>query len=266
MEENLKILVVDDEQGILNLLRDFFTQRNYKMFTAIRGEEALKILEAEKPLLVFLDMKMPGIDGVEILKIIKEKHKDTKVIVITAYDEEYKRLVDEIGVDGFLPKPFGLSELQDMVIEVVLEKKERPKVVRPKGIPTAKILIVEGASAIRAVLWYRLSSSHSGGDYKVQTASDETEAMNMLNLFKPDIVLLSYWSSQHSGKLSAQMMDSPNKPKDIIVYGQALTDNIQKAAEQVGAKTWNGSFLDPDNLDKLGNIIKEIAVKHGLVK
>ena len=106
-----KILVVDDETSLLETLSGFFSSRGYQMMTASFAEAALMIMSQEKPALVLIDIKLPGMNGVELLKQVKKDYPRTKTFVITAYDEENKKMVEDIGVDGFL---LSLSDLMSL--------------------------------------------------------------------------------------------------------------------------------------------------------
>ncbi len=79
------VLVVDDEPSILQSLKGLLTDEGFAVFTAANGYEALKTMEAESPDIVLLDIWMPGIDGIETLKEIKENHPNVPVIIITGH-------------------------------------------------------------------------------------------------------------------------------------------------------------------------------------
>ncbi len=82
-----KLLIVDDQYGIRLLLHEIFKKEGYEVFQAANGFQAIDIVIKDCPDLVILDMKIPGMDGVEILKRIKEINKEIKVILMTAYGE-----------------------------------------------------------------------------------------------------------------------------------------------------------------------------------
>lgn len=107
-----KILVVDDQFGIRMLLQEVLKIEGYETQLASNGLEALQLLTAFQPDLVFLDMKIPGMDGLEILKKMKEQTPDVKIIMMTAYGElDLINTALSIGALGYLPKPFNIEEL-----------------------------------------------------------------------------------------------------------------------------------------------------------
>lgn len=119
--ETSKILIVDDQFGIRILLQEVFQKEGYKTFTAANGFQALKIVETENPRLVILDMKIPGMDGLEILKRIKTEKPSVKVIIMTAYGElDVIKEAIHNGALTYFAKPFDIND----VLEAV--KKEMP--------------------------------------------------------------------------------------------------------------------------------------------
>jgi two-component system response regulator (stage 0 sporulation protein F) len=107
-----KILIVDDQLGIRLLLIEVFNNAGYQTFQASNGKAALEIVKKDPPDLVLLDMKIPGMDGLEILKHIKKINASIKVIMMTAYGE--LDLIKEATDHGALmhfTKPFDIDEL-----------------------------------------------------------------------------------------------------------------------------------------------------------
>ena len=141
-----KILVVDDETTMLETLSSFFGNRGYQLMTAASAEAALKLLAEERPALAFIDIKLPGMNGLELLKIIKRDYPAVKTFVITAYDEENKKAAEAIGVDAFFAKPIGLDQLKKKVIEVLAATERHLKTIIKTqvldGTPAAKLLFV----------------------------------------------------------------------------------------------------------------------------
>ncbi|EOS4501263.1 response regulator, partial [Escherichia coli] len=87
MLSDKKVLVVDDQYGIRILLTEVFSRERINIFQAANGKLALEIIRKEKPDLILLDMKMPGMDGLELLRQLKKEQTDAIVIMMTAYGE-----------------------------------------------------------------------------------------------------------------------------------------------------------------------------------
>lgn len=107
----MKILVVDDERLIRNVIREYLENEKYEVFEAENGFDALRVLETNRVDLIILDIMMPRMDGFETLKEIR-KTKDTPVIMLSAMKEEEDKLSSfNLGVDDYITKPFSPKEL-----------------------------------------------------------------------------------------------------------------------------------------------------------
>lgn len=107
-----KVLVVDDESQIRDLLKEFLTNEAYEVILASNGKEAIELAEREHPDVILLDVMMPEIDGIEVCKRLKEEPKTQfiPIIVITGYVDN-KIVAIEVGADDFVHKPVNLTEL-----------------------------------------------------------------------------------------------------------------------------------------------------------
>jgi DNA-binding response OmpR family regulator len=107
-----KVLVVDDERQIRDLLGEFLEREGYEVLLASAGEEAIELAERKIPHAILLDVKMPGIDGIEVCKRLKAEQKTQfiPVIMITGYVDN-KMVAIESGADDFVNKPIDLVEL-----------------------------------------------------------------------------------------------------------------------------------------------------------
>jgi len=106
-----KILIVDDEQNIVNIIAFNLKKEGYETIKAMDGEEGVRIAMEENPDLILLDIMMPKMDGYEACKKIREK-KNTPIIMLTARAEEVDKVLGlELGADDYVTKPFGMREL-----------------------------------------------------------------------------------------------------------------------------------------------------------
>jgi two-component system response regulator AtoC len=110
------LLIVDDEILTLNNLKKILEKEGYEIYLADSGERALEIAETYKPHLILLDLMLPGISGIEVLKRIKERERETIVIMMTAY-EILEKAVEamKLGAYDYLLKPFKINELKNTV-------------------------------------------------------------------------------------------------------------------------------------------------------
>lgn len=119
----LKLLIVDDQKGIRRLLTEVFSEYGYEIESCGNGTKALELIPVFKPDLVIMDVKMPGMNGIDVLKKVREKDKDIRVIMMTAYgDQHYIDQADNLGVARFIIKPFDLNELKVQVGEILKDK------------------------------------------------------------------------------------------------------------------------------------------------
>ncbi len=116
---NTRVLIVDDEDSLLRFMKRNLEVRNFNVFTATNGLEALAIFEKESVDLMILDVMMPHMDGLETLRRIREYSK-IPVIVLSALGEEQDKVKAlNIGADDYLTKPFGVEELLARVYAVI---------------------------------------------------------------------------------------------------------------------------------------------------
>lgn len=113
----VKLLVADDEQKICRLLESFFADRGFQVLVAHDGKTALSCIQRERPHLVFLDLHMPGLNGLDILQEARKVDETIKFIVITATeDQQTIRRAKSLGAADYVVKPFSLKYLQDDVL------------------------------------------------------------------------------------------------------------------------------------------------------
>jgi two-component system, OmpR family, alkaline phosphatase synthesis response regulator PhoP len=105
------VLVVEDESSIASFVAAYLKNAGYAVRTTPSGQEALRLVDAEKPALVVLDLMLPDLDGVEVCKRIRQKG-DLPVLMLTARDEDVDKIIGlEVGADDYMTKPFNPREL-----------------------------------------------------------------------------------------------------------------------------------------------------------
>jgi two-component system response regulator (stage 0 sporulation protein F) len=117
-----KLLIVDDEPDVREFAANFFRKRKIEAITAGNGQEALDLFVKEKPGLILLDIKMEGMDGIEILSRIREKDKEVLVVMVTGKkpeEDEACKKCEELGMSGYIHKPLELDELERVVLSLI---------------------------------------------------------------------------------------------------------------------------------------------------
>ncbi len=121
-----KILIVDDEAPIVDMLSYNLRRANYEVVVAWDGEQAIELARRELPDLIVLDLMLPKIDGIEVCQILR-RERDVPIVMLTARDEEVDRVLGlELGADDYVVKPFSVRELLARIKNVLRRVSPRP--------------------------------------------------------------------------------------------------------------------------------------------
>ena len=220
------ILAIDDEEHILELLAYNLENNGFKVLTASSGEDGLEIIKKENIDLILLDIMLPGIDGMEMLKRLR-KNPDTAdlpVIMLTAKSEEINKVLGlEVGADDYISKPFGIYELVARV-KAVLRRSERNV-----GSVAAKEDGYE-VIAIDKIIINNTTHEVTVDGIVVELALKEFEllytlAKNRTRVFSRETLLDKIWGYEYAGEtrtvdvhirnLRKKIEEDDNKPKYI---------------------------------------------------
>ena len=141
-----RILVVDDEPPIVDMLAYNLERANYEVLVARDGQEALEVGRREEPDLIILDLMLPKLDGLEVCRALR-RERDVPIIMLTARDAEVDRVVGlELGADDYVVKPFSVRELMVRVKNVLRRTAPRPTetspgAVRPEVVRAGPLLL-----------------------------------------------------------------------------------------------------------------------------
>lgn len=281
-----KILIVDDEEFVTDTLEGLFHSKGYKVHKAVDGQACLDIIKNEKLDLILLDIKLPKMDGIQILKLVRENYPGVRVVIMTAYDMEYKTIVDGIGCDAFFIKPLLVDELTRKVEELLENKitvqlKEQkiktamPRIVKPvyseNAILRAKILIVSLRGLISGLLKdYFTNKEMSKGIYEVTESG--LEQSEYIKKFKPDIILLDVALVGMLGEFGLTLMKMPNPPKEIILFGdpaakwEEVETLIKRGTKFIEMPSDLHSKTYPINetIQRLNDAVREVCLRYGL--
>lgn len=272
-----RVLVVDDEPEVTLALQVYFLGKGYEMMTALDGLEAMRLLRQYPVDLVLLDMKMPGVNGLEVLKFVRSHSDSTRVIVVTAYDVQYQDLVEQIGVEGFLMKPFGIQALTQKVEEVLAGRKGPSPVTEtvaqePGGeVPQARLLFMEPSEyTYKPKEIFFSDAEKCGGVYQVAGAYSAEEGLEQLEMFHPDIVLVDLSLLGSASDLASRVMESQARPRELIIHGSSSVLSPQQTSRvdnlsQLGVKVVQNESFTRAGLVRLGEVIRKTALSQGLV-
>ena len=279
--ESKRVLVVDDEQEVTFALHAYFLGKGYEMLTALDGMQAMRMLRQHPIDLVLLDMKMPGVNGIEVLKFIHSNNPETKVIVVTAYDDQFQEMVESLGVDGFLMKPFGIEALTLTIEGVLAGGREKDQ---SEQIPQDIVSLTQGPRA-RAKLLFLESSEYTydlkkiffsdaekcGGVYEIESAYTTKEALSKLEKHRPDILLVDLEMLGHAGEVALKAMSSSARPKDLVIHGSgaglktAQNAQMEDLSKRGVRMVFNESFTRA-GLVRLAEVVRKTSIANGLVE
>jgi DNA-binding NtrC family response regulator len=168
MEDPMKtVLIVEDEAIVRDSLRDWLTEAGYTVVVAREGYEALRIIEKQDFDIVLLDLRLPGKDGLQVLREARLRRPALRGIIITAYPTlETAVEAMKLGAIDFLPKPLDLSRLENLIQE---ESKSAPLTRDP-------ILVVDDETSVREALKDWLEDA----GYRAETTGDGENALRLI--------------------------------------------------------------------------------------
>ncbi len=220
-EPSKRILVVDDEDWVVRLVRSYLEQAGFRVATAADGHEALAQFEAYRPALVILDLLMPGIDGLEVARRIRKK-SDVPIIMLTARADEVDRVTGlELGADDYVVKPFSARELVSRV-RAVLRRMEhglpRPEIIEAGEIRldlSRRQVWVSEQSADLTTMEFDLLAFMMQHPGRVFTRLQLLEAVRGVAYESFDRAI-----DAHMKRLRQKIEPNPKKPRYIVtVYG-----------------------------------------------
>ncbi len=224
----IKILIVDDEPEICESIKKPFTYLGFTVFTATTAKKALSVFEKNKPKIVFLDIIMPDIDGLELLKKFKELDPKVIVIMVTAKGgEETRKKAIELGADDFMTKGFSFEDLRD------ISRKKIEKLLGKAGqMQKPRILIVDDEEQARENLKNFLSPMY---ECDIEEAHDGESAIEMVKKMQPDIILLDVRMPGVDGIRAIEEIKQISPDSRIIVISGHGTPDVVSKAMALGA-------------------------------
>lgn len=128
MVDKQKVLIIDDEESVCDILKKLFVREGYKALSETDPKTALEVFKKEKPDCVLLDIKMPGKDGLELLREIKAIEENTGIIIITGYGTLENAIESvKLGAFDYITKPFDLEYIKDLVENCLKKKSNHDK-------------------------------------------------------------------------------------------------------------------------------------------
>ena len=252
-----KILAVDDEQMFCDLLRASLGHYGYEVITVNSGTEALEQFKRHRPNITLLDLVMPRMNGIEVLKQIRAVDPQASVIVLTgARSDELEDQARGLGVTDFLRKGLSLKSLMG-ALDRVLGQQGQPAPTTPvqgpsgEPLPGDSILVVDDEPAIRDLLWQFLT----GRGYRVRTAQDGVEAVAQVKQEPPRIVILDLFMPRMNGVEVLRELQRLNYTGAVIALSANKDTPLLKEMVNLGAVDSIGKPID---LKRLALVIQVV--------
>jgi DNA-binding response OmpR family regulator len=224
----IKILIVDDEAGICESIKQPFAYIGFTVFTATTAKKALSLFEKNKPKIIFLDILMPDVDGLELLKKFKTLDPGVIVVMVTAKgDEETRQKALALGADEFMTKPFRFDDLRSVAIE-----KIQILLGKAGHMQKPRILIVDDEQKARANLKDFILPRY---ECEIDEAPDGESAIEKVRTMKPDIVLLDIRMPGISGIDAIGEIKRINPDSRIIVISAWKSPDVAMKTIGMGA-------------------------------
>lgn len=244
-----KILVVDDEQDIREIIRFYLEDSGYEVIEASNGKEALELAQKHRPELITLDILMPGMDGFEVIKNLKEKDqtKDIPVIILSVVPENHRY---HHAIAEYISKPFEKNALIGAVEKVFFKMEGKQKY---------KILVVDDEKDIVDVV---CDSFEEEGDYVTIKAFSGQEAIEITKKEKPDLILLDLKMPQMSGYDVIKQLKGNEKLSRIpivVLTGTFISEEDKQKGVKLGAEKY---LTKPFSAKELVSQIKESLQWH----
>ena len=216
------ILVVDDEKDLVDLISYNLEKDGFTVLKAYDGEDALRLVRTRKPHLMILDLMLPGIQGMEVCKRIRNdtEHTALPIIMLTARGEEIDKVLGlEMGADDYITKPFSVRELLARV-HTVLRRSTIQKEIEKKGIFAYKDLHIDYRSHVVTVK-----------NKKIELSPTEFKLLKFLALspgrvYTRDQMLDHVWGDEtfvetrtvdvHVKRLRAQIEENMARPQYVL--------------------------------------------------
>ena len=244
-----KILVIEDQADIRDIIRFYLEGEGYEVIETDKGDDVIRIIEKEKPDLITLDIMLPGIDGFELLRIIKcdprpevSKVPIIMLSVLAKDDNKYQH-----GFADFISKPFEKHQLITSVKQILAGTEKEIKA-------PSKILVVDDDPDIVEVITFYLDNI----GYKTTEAFNGQEAINKANDEKPDLIILDVEMPRLNGFEVIKILKGDEKTASIpiiVLTGVRLSEEDRQSGLKLGASKF---MTKPFNSITLINDIKEL--------
>jgi len=251
------ILVVDDERLICDLLRSVLAGHGHEVLMAMNGREGLELFKKHRPRFTLLDLRMPEMNGIEVLKQIRAIDPQAAVLILTAWGSDaLEQQARQLGVVDFLSKGLSLDVLVDAMertLQQTAQAASPAQAAAPGGAPRAApvaagdgdfILVVDDEPQIRDLLKRFLSLR----GYKVRVASDGQQALTMVEQQAPQLIVLDVYMPGINGVEVLRQLRRRKFTGGVILLTGSQDDKLLQEALDLGSVDVMGKPVDLERL------------------
>jgi len=251
------ILVVDDERLICDLLRSVLAGHGHEVLMAMNGREGLELFKKHRPRFTLLDLRMPEMNGIEVLKQIRAIDPQAAVLILTAWGSDaLEQQARQLGVVDFLSKGLSLDVLVDAMertLQQTAHAASPAQAAAPGGAPRAApvaagdgdfILVVDDEPQIRDLLKRFLTLR----GYKVRVASDGQQALTMVEQEAPQLIVLDVYMPGINGVEVLRQLRRRKFTGGVILLTGSQDDKLLQEALDLGSVDVMGKPVDLERL------------------
>jgi len=265
--ESARILIIDDDQSMLRLIRAHLTAAGYTVETASDGETGLRLAETFRPRILILDLLLPGMDGFVVCRKVRENPllAGTAILMVTAVylsEEDIERGF-HIGADQYLvkpdvilSKPLHLRDLRATVERLLAPRQEKPEEV-PPGPPRDRILLVDDDEKNLRLLRMRFASE----GFEVREANSGQEALEVEEPFQPHLILMDIKMPQMSGLDVLKTLRDRGRDVPVVIMTAHGSETIAVDAFKRGAEDY---LIKPFDTAQAVRMATQVIERHRL--
>ncbi len=237
--EAARVLIVDDEANMLKTLSDILRDDGYDVSTAATGEEAIELCLRERFDIVLMDVRMPGIDGVEAFRQIRRHQEGVRVILMSAYGlDELKRAALDEGAIAFLSKPLDVQQTVKLIDEV----------------KDTAILVVEQDESISAPLQRALKEQ----GYRVTVTASPHDALELVEQIRFDLIFVDVNLPAMNG-LELYLAIKKITPRAVAIMITGMEEEFERLAQEAVRRNAYTIVKKPLEVDHVLGLLGRIS-------
>ncbi|HZC82323.1 MAG TPA: response regulator [Nitrospiraceae bacterium] len=244
------ILIVDDERVLCDLLKMVLESHGHKVFTAYNGREGLDLFAQHRPQFTLLDLRMPEMDGLEVLRQIRTSDPQAVVMILTAWGSDaLEQQARQLGVTDFLSKTLALDTIiasMERFLPLTTQVVEKPKEKRAPSevLETGRILLIGSNIDVSRHLKQFLAQR----GFHIQVARDGPTALQLLNKEMPRLIVLDMDLQGREGLAVVRELRAKNYTGGIIMLSGTEDETLLNLAIDMGSVDVLGKPVDPERL------------------